>query len=853
MTSSGSTDVATTVLGATGYSRSEPADATPAQACGAEERSATCYHCGQPLPAGARFETVIGGSPRAMCCAGCSAVAQAIVENGLVDYYARRDRFPDSPREAMPAIVSDLRVFDRDEIQRNFVSELAGHEREAALILEGINCPACIWLNEAHVASQPGVIAIRINYTTRRATVRWDARQTRLSDILAAIQAIGYRAYPYDPGAMETSRNRERRDALLRLAVAGLGMMQVMMYAFPAYIAGDAGISADAATLMRWASLMLTFPVVAYSSWPFFRGAARDLKRGRAGMDVPVAIGIGAAFAASVAATIAGHGEVYFDSVAMFVFFLLGGRYLELRARHRAAEYLEFLARAMPAVALRFRDFAQAQETEAIPAAALQPGDYVLVRPGESFPADGRIERGETDVDEALLTGESHPVARKAGDAVIGGAVNRGHAVAVRVERIGADTLLSGVVRLMERAMHERPRIQQLADRIAGRFVAVVLAIAAASALYWAGVDPGRALPVAVAVLVVTCPCALSLATPMAIAVATAAMARLGIVVTRGRAMETLARATHFVFDKTGTLTEGRLRVVEVRLLGDADHNRAMALAAALERQSEHPLAKAIVAAAMRDLPTALDVKNFPGKGVEGVIEGRRLRIGQKLFVAELCGTKGMAGVAPAHVTNVWLGDERGALAQFLLEDRVREDARELVSELRGAGRFVMLLSGDGAQAVRAAAAESGIPDFRARMLPEQKLSAVRELQNQGAVVAMIGDGVNDAPVLAQAQVSIAMGTGAAVAQGAADMVLVSPRLSDLGHGFKLSRKTLRIVRQNLSWAFAYNIVALPLAVTGWLTPWMAGIGMSASSLLVVLNALRARDAGKNALNVPFV
>jgi Cu2+-exporting ATPase len=811
-----------------------------------EQQSATCYHCGEALPAGPRFETFIGGSSRAMCCAGCSAVAQAIVDNGLEDYYSRRDRFADSPREAMPALVSDLRVFDREEIQREFVSELAGHEREAALILEGINCPACIWLNEVHVARQPGVVAIRINYTTRRATVRWDARKTRLSDILAAIQSIGYRAYPYDPGAMETSRTRERRDALLRLAVAGLGMMQVMMYAFPAYIAGEAGLPVDTAALMRWASLILTFPVVAYSSLPFFRGALRDLTRGRAGMDVPVAIGIGAAFAASVVATVAGHGEVYFDSVAMFVFFLLGGRYLELRARHHAAGYLEFLARAMPAVAHRFNDFAHSQQTEAIPAGALRPGDYMLVRPGESFPADGCIERGETQVDQALLTGESRPIARKAGDAVIAGAVNRGHAVAVRVERIGADTILSGIVRLMERAMQDRPHIQQLADRIAGRFVAAVLAIAAASALYWVWADPGKALPVAVAVLVVTCPCALSLATPMAMAVATAAMARLGIVVTRGTAMETLARATHVVFDKTGTLTEANLTVAEIRLPGGEARERVVALAAALEQQSEHPLGKAFVAAATRDLPAAIDVKNFPGKGIEGVIEGRRVRIGQKQFVAELRGSHGGPERdgperSTAHATTIWLGDERGPLAQFLLEDRVRDDAHALVTDLRGAGRLVMLLSGDGTQAVRAAAAQSGILDYRARMLPEQKLAAVRELQDQGAVVAMVGDGVNDAPVLAQAQVSIAMGTGAALAQGAADMVLVSPRLSDLGRGFRLSRKTMRIVRQNLVWAFAYNLVALPLAVSGWLTPWMAGIGMSASSLFVVLNALRVR------------
>jgi Cu2+-exporting ATPase len=777
-----------------------------------------------------------------MCCAGCSAVARAIVDNGLEDYYSRRDRFPDSPREAMPVAVSDLLVFDREEIQRGFVSQPAPHEREAALILEGINCPACIWLNEAHVARQAGVIAVRINYTTRRAAVRWDARQTRLSAILAAIQAIGYHAYPYDPGAMETSRNRERRDALLRLAVAGLGMMQVMMYALPAYIAGEAGLPVDAAALMRWASLMLTFPVVAYSSLPFFRGALRDVTHGRAGMDVPVAIGIGTAFAASMVATISGHGEVYFDSVAMFVFFLLGGRYLEMRARHRAAEYLEFRARALPAVAHRFPDFSRSQDTEAIPAGALRPGDCVLVRPGENFPADGCIEEGETQVDEALLTGESLPLARKAGERVIGGAVNCGHAVVMRVERVGADTLLSGVVRLMDRALHERPHIQQLADRIAGRFVVVVLATAAASAAFWAWADPGRALPIAVAVLVVSCPCALSLATPMAMAVVTAAMARLGIVITRGQAVENLARATHFVFDKTGTLTEGRLRVTGIHLLGGETREHVLALAAALERHSEHPLGKAIVSCAARDLPATSDVKNFPGTGIEGVIEGRRVRIGQKHFIAQLCDPHRGLELSSDHATAIWLGDERGALAQILLEDQVRDDARGLVADLRRSGRLVMLMSGDGTQAVRAAAANAGILHCRARMLPQQKLAAVRQLQDEGAVVAMIGDGANDAPVLAQAQVSIAIGTGAALAQGAADMVLVSPRLSDLARGFNLARKATRIVRQNLAWAFAYNAVALPLAVGGWLTPWMAGAGMSASSLFVVLNALRARS-----------
>jgi Cu2+-exporting ATPase len=812
---------------------------------GAQEagRDAGCYHCGEPLSDGPGLQAMVGGLPRAMCCAGCAAVAEAIVASGLEDYYRNRDRFPDSPQQALHAAVSDLLVFDRAEIQRAFVREVAPHECEAALILEGIHCPACIWLNEVHLARQAGVTAVHVNYTTRRATVRWDKRTIQLSAILAAVQAIGYRAFPYDPVAMEITRKRERRDALLRLAIAGLGMMQVMMYAFPSYVAGEAGISTDATVLMHWASLILTCPVVLYSSLPFFRGALRDIRQRRTGMDVPVALGIGIAFVASAAATLTQHGAVYFDSIAMFVFFLLGGRYLELHARHRAAAYLEYLGRAMPAVARRFRsDPALAQDIETIPAGALRPGDRVLVRPGENFPADGCIESGHTEADQSLLTGESLPVVKVVGDNIIGGSINRGNAVTVRVEHVGADTVLSGIVRLMERGMQQRPPLQQLADRIAARFVAIVLVIAALAALYWSLTDPVRAMPIAIAVLVVTCPCALSLATPMAMAVSAAAMARLGLVVTTGQAMETLARATHFVFDKTGTLTEGRPRLVNVRLLGDLDPNRALALAAALERQSEHPLGKAIAAAATQPLPSVTSLTNFPGMGVEGIIDGRRLRIGQQDFVFGLGYSVQSEQPRTPHASAVWLGDERGALAQFLLEDRVREDAHGLVADLRAAGRESLLFSGDGAHAVRSAAASAGILHERACMRPDQKLSAVKRMQEEGGIVAMIGDGVNDAPVLAQAHVSIAMGSGAPLAHIAADMVLISPRLSDIGRGFRLARKTIRIVRQNLAWAFAYNLIALPLAVSGSLTPWMAGLGMSVSSLLVVLNSLRARE-----------
>jgi Cu2+-exporting ATPase len=557
-------------------------------------------------------------------------------------------------------------------------------------------------------------------------------------------------------------------------------------------------------------------------------------------MDVPVALGIACAFFASVWATVSGSGEVYFDSVAMFVCLLLGARYLELRARQRASEHLEFLARSMPATAERF--IRNRDETETVAAAILEPGDEVLVRPGAAVPADGAIVQGSTEVDEALITGESLPRPRAEGHDVIGGSINRGDAVRVRITRVGVQSLLSGIMRLTERASAQRPRLQQRVDAVAAWFTLAVLLVAVAACVVWIAVDPARALPVAISVLVVTCPCALSLAVPMVGAVAGDALARRGIIVTRGDALETLARATHFVFDKTGTLTEGRLRLTRVEALRDCDRAVLLKLAASLEKSSEHPIGRALAAHAAGNLPEATGRRHYAGLGVEGIIEGRRLRLGHPGFVAEL--SRGALITAPLHDgTVVWLGDEQGLLGRFVLEDEIRPDAAALVSELRRQGRFVMLLSGDDEMAVRGIARKAGILYWRARVLPAQKQSAVRELQERGAIVAMIGDGINDAPVLGQAHVSIAMGSGAALAQSAADLVLVSSRLADIASGYRLARKAHRVVRENLAWAIAYNAIALPLAMAGLLTPWMAGLGMSASSLLVVLNSLRSARA----------
>ena len=803
--------------------------------------SESCYHCGLPIPEDFDLSVQIGGEPRAMCCYGCQAVAQSIVDNGLEDYYRSRDALPESPREAIPAILEQLALFDHADFQKSFVKALDETEREASLILEGITCAACIWLNEQHVRKLSGVTAVDINYATRRARVRWDDARIKLSDILGAIAAIGYRAYPYDPAKSEEISRKERREALWRLWVAGFGMMQVMMYAFPMYIA-DGDMTADVESLMRWASLILTLPVVFYSSAPFFRNAWRDIKLRRVGMDVPVALGVGAAFLASCWATLVQGGEVYYDSVSMFVFFLLGGRFLEMTARQKAVSVTEALTKLLPAFAQKLPNFPVDRSTEQCVVADLRPGDYIMVRPGEIMPADGRVAEGVSCANEALLTGESKPVPKAPGESVTGGSINAESPLVVLVEQVGEGTRLSAIINLMERAAAEKPRIVELADRIAGYFVAVLLVIALGVALGWYLVDPSKALWITVSVLVVTCPCALSLATPIALTVSAGALARDGLLVTRGHAIETLARATHFVFDKTGTLTTGHMHLIEVGAVGRLERQECLAIAAALEQGSEHPVASALRRAVEGVVPEACDALAEPGQGIEATVNGQRFRIGRPDYALAL-GNAALPQAAGSWLesgdTVVVLADTSGCLAFFRIGDELRPEASALVADLRAAGKKIILLSGDSPAVAGRVAGVLGIPDVRAGVTPQGKHDCVKALQASGAIVAMVGDGVNDAPVLAQAQVSVAMGGGAQLARTQADFVLLSENLDHLRDGLHRAVKTLQIIRQNLWWSFGYNLVALPLAIAGYITPWMAGIGMSASSLLVVLNSLR--------------
>jgi Cu2+-exporting ATPase len=792
-----------------------------------------CFHCGLPVPPGSHYRVRIDDQERAMCCPGCQAVAEAIVAGGLTDFYRYRTAPAQGSRELVPEALRQLDLYDRPEVQKSFVRSEAGTVREAALILENIVCAACVWLNERHVGRLPGVLEFSINYATRRARLRWDDSVIHLSEILAAITAIGYIAHPYDPHRQDELYRRERGRLLKRLAVAGLGMMQVMMLAVALYAGDYYGIDAELEHFFRWVSLLIASVVVLYAGQGFFINAWRDARNRRVGMDVPVALAIGSTWLASSWATWTRHGDVYFESVTMFVFFLLTSQFLQLGARQRAGQAAEALMRLLPAMALRVGD--AGEETVAV--TDLQPGDRVRIRPGDAVPADGTVLEGISSVNEALLTGESLPHTRQAGDALIAGSVNVESPLLMRVDKTGADTTLSAIQRLLDRAQTEKPPISHLAERGTGWFVITILVLAALAGLVWSQFDPTRAFWVMVAMLVVSCPCALALATPVAVTAATGALTRLGLLTTRGHALEALAQISHILFDKTGTLTTGELQLDELIPLRDGiDGEQCLALAAALERSSEHPIAR--VFSTHETGLEARDSRATPGQGMEGWIEGRRYFIG----TPALAGDDPKVGATAARrpdASLVVLGDEQGGLALFVLSDQVRSDARAAIAALQAQGLQVELLSGDGEAPVRRVAETLGIERYAARLTPDGKLERIRALQQQGAVVAMVGDGVNDAPVLAAAQVSVAMANGTELAQTSADMILLSEQLSHLPVAVGTARDTLRIIRQNIYWALGYNVVALPVAASGVLTPWMAALGMSASSLLVVLNSLR--------------
>ncbi|MBS0336830.1 MAG: heavy metal translocating P-type ATPase [Proteobacteria bacterium] len=799
-----------------------------------------CFHCGLPVPQAGAFRVTVLGRPREMCCAGCEAVARTIVDAGFESYYETRDSAQEGGLR--PADLPPPEIYDDPLAQAQFVAPVGEHGREALLMLEGIRCSACVWLNERYLRQLPGVSAISINYATRRAQVTWDSRVIKLGQIISAVRSLGYDAYPFEPTRQLARDEKERRSSLWRLFVAGFGAMQVMMYAFPRYIDDAGTLSAEAEQVMRWASLVLTLPVILFACGPFFSSARADLRARRLGIDVPVSLGILAGFAASAWATLSGGGEVYFDSITMLVFLLLASRSMELSARRAATARLDHLARWMPSFATRLRS--GDGEAERIAAHELRPGDRVLVAPGETVPADGLVVAGSSSADESLLTGESRAVEKGAGAQLIGGSVNIAQPLEMQVTRAGMETQAAAIGRLIERAAAGKPRLVESADRIAHVLTWVVLAAAGATLLGWALVEPSRAFWASVAVLMVTCPCALGLAAPIALTSATAALARRGIVLTRAQAVESMVGLTDVVLDKTGTLTEGKPGLAHFDALGKMAYEDCLALAQALESGSRHPVAGALLAlprAAQPRQPRHLT--HFPGSGIEATIDGMRTRVGTLQFVREMAGELPGLPDARAHQSPVFLGTDEGWLARFLFEDRLRPEASGLVEGLRASGLQVHLLSGDDPGVVREVAGVLGLASCQGGVSPQDKHDYVKRLQAQGRRVCVIGDGLNDAPVLAQADVSIAMGQGAALAQQQADLVLLSGKLHGVLEAGRISRSAMAAIRQNFAWALAYNCVALPAAALGLIGPWEAAIGMAASSFVVVLNSARLAAA----------
>lgn len=790
-----------------------------------------CFHCGNAVSPGSGHWVTVEGIARPVCCGGCEAAARLILGQGLGRFYQFRTAGAYEPAPQR----RNWSIYDREQALRRYTHLGSDGQRELSLQIDGLHCAACAWLIENSLRQLGGVTEIHVNPSSARAELSFDPGQVTLSRVLESIHTLGYQPQPLGFSAANPAWQVERREALKRLAVAGIGMMQVMTYAVSLYAGAMNGIAPELEQLLRFVSLVVATPVVLYAAQPFFIAAWRGLKARTLGMDLPVALSIGAAYGWSVSSTLRGHGAVYFDSAVMFTFFLLLGRFVEMSLRHRSGLQHDAMARLLPDSILRLRGGLE----ERVMPEELAAGDVVRVLPGERVPADGEILAGRTEIDESLLTGEAAPRTRSAGQALIAGTLNLTSAVELRVSRVGQDSTLAAVSRLLERANATRPRLADVADGVAAWFVGGVLVLALVVALYWLHVDPSRVFPTVLAVLVVTCPCALSLATPAALAAGSTRLARLGLLVTRGRALEILARADTVVFDKTGTLTRGQPRVEDVQLLdARAERGRCAAVAAALERHSEHPIARAFAEFGRAE---ATEVHTAPGCGIEGRVGGTRYRIGSAAYVLEGCAATPSLIVSPADAaqSTVYLGDGDGPLAAFLLADGLREDARSTIGRLHALGLRPMIASGDRSAVVAAVARRLGGPEAVGELRAADKLALVRSLQRGGHVVAMVGDGVNDAPVLAGADVSVAIASGTDLAKVSADLVLLGDALAPLVSGIEAARRTMRIIRQNLAWAVIYNLTAVPMAAMGLLQPWMAALGMSGSSLLVVLNAMR--------------
>ncbi len=808
-----------------------------------------CYHCGEPIPEGTHFTTQIEDHEETLCCPGCVAIAQTIVACGMVGFYRARQTIPHSngaaiqPKPASQKLAAS--VFDSLDFQKTFVDEVASNPDllEAHLLLPDVRCGACAWLIEGRLCKQTGVNSAQVNVIGGRLTVRWNPQMILLSQLVTILDGVGYLALPWEDSRQSQIQSRRRGRQGAELAVAGLGMMQVMMYAIPVYLADSAEITSGQILLMNWASCVLTLPVMLYSARSLWRSAWTAFQLRHMNMDVPVVMGLLAAFLGSMMNLLKGQGPVWFDSITMFVFLLLAARWIESAVRARALLVTARLAPPIPAQTLRINT--KSGSITPVAVAALGPGDRILVAAGEVIPVDGQILTGDSRIEEALLTGESLPIQRGPGDWVMAASTNLSQTLEIRVRAVAAETVLSRMLRKMDEASDSRTSMGQLADIAARRFVEGLLVIAAMTSVFWLWRDPTQALTATIAVLVVSCPCALSLAVPAALAASSRRLAEKGVFVLQGLAIENLARAKTIIFDKTGTLTEGKPKIQFDWSEPTEERQRYLSqVCLAIEAHQNHPLAMALIAKIAERFPSLEPIemthlKNVPGHGVEGRIGLQLWRLGSPAFVMSLSGSR-LPEYAkfPAAMSESCLGNEDGIQAWFGFEDALREGAQALIQRLQKLHYRLLMLSGDHVHAVKTLAHTLGIEEAYGQLLPEDKLAWIQDLAQRSPVV-MVGDGLNDGPGLAAANVSIAMGASSQALIRGVDILIPSGSLNSLSAVLIEANLTRRIIIQNLIWALAYNLLAIPLAASGALTPWQAALGMSLSSLLVVINGVR--------------
>ena len=803
-----------------------------------------CFHCGLPVPEKESFEAEVEGEIREFCCFGCQSVCKFIYDSGMEGFYQR------TPEGALltppPKLPPDLKLYDIDDVQREFVADL-GAVREIHLLVEGIHCAACVWLIERTLATLPGVVSANVNLSARRLHLRWDNGQLALSSVLQRLGEIGYAAVPFDPEAAEGALKKQNRALLYRIAFAGFAMMNMMWISISLYTGADEG---EFRNMFYWIGLLLATPTLMYAGYPFFKGAWTGLKRFHLTMDLPIAIGATTTYLYSSYITIfqPDVGEVYFDTVVNFIFIILVGRHLEAMSKRHAVSATQRLMDLQPRVATVMED----GESRVVPMRAVKIGELVLARPGDKIPVDGIIVEGQSTVNEAMLTGESQPVAKREGEEVSAGTVNIDSSLQIRVTGTLKNTSLGRIINLVEEAQASKAPIQRLADRIVPWFVLITLTLASITFAVWLEKDFEFALMAATSVLIITCPCAFGMATPMAIAVASGLGARHGILVKTSEVLETLSHISHFVFDKTGTLTEGRMSVRELYTASDFEEDELLRIAAAVESHSEHSIAKAILREAEKrgiaiNAKTLKAFNNSPGYGVTAEMDGRKVVLGTDAWmdrhrISRDPEYKRRAPILQnSGVTCVHMAVDGREVALIGVADQLRADAQDLVGGLRKAGMRMTLLSGDRRPVAEAIAKQLGGMDVIAEVLPQDKDAVISRFQQKGEKVAMVGDGVNDAPALIRADVGISLGSGTDVSMESSDIVLISDELDKVRLASALSRRALRTIRQNIGISFTYNIIMVPLAMMGLITPVVAAISMPISSLLVIGNAARIR------------